>query len=360
MDKFEEIRPYYDHEVESKLRELSSNKKVINAFLHSRGYHNSLLNSFLGLFLSFYLNRRLKKIKSIQQYQNMYEKIMEKIIADSSSGFTYKGMEKLQQNTSYLFISNHRDITLDPAFLNLALHKNGFSTVNIAVGSNLMNQKWAADLMRLNKSFIIPRSGSSKREIYLSLNLVSEFIFNKLTVDNESIWIAQREGRAKDGRDITDPAILKMIHLSKRKELPVSNFFNHVNVVPVSISYEFDPNDLNKAKEIYETEVNGFYKKTENEDLESISRGISGFKGSVVLNIGDVMNFESDSYEVVAEQITNKISNQFHNHPTNKDASSIVKEDLRLEDNEYFLERLKDQPDAVKNILLNQYANSAD
>ena len=172
---------------------------------------------------------------------------MEKIIADSSSGFTYEGMEKLQQNTPYLFISNHRDITLDPAFLNLALHKNDFSTVNIAVGSNLMNQKWAADLMRLNKSFIIPRSGSSKREIYRSLNLVSEFIFNKLTVDNESIWIAQREGRAKDGRDITDPAILKMIHLSKRKELPVSNFFNHVNVVPVSISYEFDPNDLNKA-----------------------------------------------------------------------------------------------------------------
>ena len=144
---------------------------------------------------------------------------------------------------------------MDPAFLNLALHKNDFSTVNIAVGSNLMNQKWAADLMRLNKSFIIPRSGSSKREIYRSLNLVSEFIFNKLTVDNESIWIAQREGRAKDGRDITDPAILKMIHLSKRKELPVSNFFNHVKVVPVSISYEFDPNDLNKAKEIYETEA---------------------------------------------------------------------------------------------------------
>ena len=360
MDKFEEIRPYYDHEVESKLRELASNKNVINAFLHSRGHHNSFFNSFLGLFLSFYLNRRLKKIKSIQQYQNMYEKIMEKIIADTSSGFIYQGIEKLQQNTSYLFISNHRDITLDPAFLNLALHKNDFSTVNIAVGSNLMDQKWAADLMRLNKSFIIPRSGSSKREIYRSLNLVSEFIFNKVKVENESIWIAQREGRAKDGKDITDPAILKMIHLTKRKELSISDFFNQMKVIPVSISYEFDPNDLNKAKEIYETEVNGFYEKKENEDLESISRGISGFKGSVVLNIGNVMNFESDSYEIVAEQITNEISNQFHNHPTNKDALSIVNEDLRLEDNEYFLERLKDQPDAVKNILLNQYANSAD
>ena len=314
MDKFEEIRPYYDHEVESKLRELASNKKVINAFLHSRGYHNTFLNSFLGLFLSFYLNR---------------------------------------------FISNHRDITLDPAFLNLALHKNDFSTVNIAVGSNLMDQKWAADLMRLNKSFIIPRSGSSKREIYQSLNLVSEFIFNKLKVENESIWIAQREGRAKDGKDITDPAILKMIHLTKRKELSISDFFNQMKVIPVSISYEFDPNDLNKAKEVYETEVNGFYEKKENEDLESISRGISGFKGSVVLNIGNVMNFESDSYEIVAEQITNEISNQFHNHPTNKDALSILNKDLKLEDNEYFSERLKDEPDEVKSVLLNQYANSA-
>ena len=359
MDKFEEIRPYYDHEVGSKLRELAYDKKVINAFLHSRGYHNTFLNSFLGLFLSLYLSRRFKKIKSIHHYQNMYEKIMEKIIKDTSSGFIYNGLENLKENTSYLFISNHRDITLDPAFLNLALHKNDFSTVNIAVGSNLMDQKWAADLMRLNKSFIIPRTGSSKREIYRSLNLVSEFIFNKVKVENESIWIAQREGRAKDGKDITDPAILKMIHLTKRKELSISNFFNQMNVIPVSISYEFDPNDLNKAKEIYETEVNGFYEKKENEDLESISRGISGFKGSVVLNIGNVMNFESDSYEIVAEQITNEISNQFHNHPTNKDALSILNKGLKLEDNEYFSERLKDQPDEVKSVLLNQYANSA-
>jgi len=358
LDKFEEIRPYDDHEVESKLRELASDKKVITAFLHSRGYHNTFLNSFLGLFLSFYLSRRFKKIKSIHQYQNMYEKIMEKIIKDTSSGFSYNGLENLHENTSYLFISNHRDITLDPAFLNLALHKNDFSTVNIAVGSNLMDQKWAADLMRLNKSFIIPRSGSSKREIYRSLNLVSEFIFNKVNIENESIWIAQREGRAKDGKDITDPAILKMIHLTKRKELSVSDFFNQMKVIPVSISYEFDPNDLNKAKEIYETEVNGFYEKKENEDLESISRGISGFKGSVVLNIGNVMNFESDSYEIVAEQITNEISIQFHNHPTNKDALSILNEDLKLEDNEYFIERLKNQPDEVKSILLKQYANS--
>ena len=359
MDKFEEIRPYYDHEVGSKLRELAYDKKVINAFLHSRGYHNTFLNSFLGLFLSLYLSRRFKKIKSIHHYQNMYEKIMEKIIKDTSSGFIYNGLENLKENTSYLFISNHRDITLDPAFLNLALHKNDFSTVNIAVGSNLMDQKWAADLMRLNKSFIIPRTGSSKREIYRSLNLVSEFIFNKVKVENESIWIAQREGRAKDGKDITDPAILKMIHLTKRKELSISNFFNQMNVIPVSISYEFDPNDLNKAKEIYETEVNGFYEKKENEDLESISRGISGFKGSVVLNIGNVMNFESDSYEIVAEQITDEISNQFHNHPTNKDALSILNKGLKLEDNEYFSERLKDQPDEVKSVLLNQYANSA-
>ena len=116
---------------------------------------------------------------------------------------------------------------------------------------------------------------------------------------------------------------------------------------------------MNKAKEVYETEVNGFYEKKENEDLESISRGISGFKGSVVLNIGNVMNFESDSYEIVAEQITNEISNQFHNHPTNKDALSILNKDLKLEDNEYFSERLKDEPDEVKSILLNQYANSA-
>ena len=358
MDKFEEIRPYKDHEVQHKLHDLASNKEVINAFLHSRGHHSRLLNSFLSLFLSIYLKRRFKKITSVDQYQNMYEKIMDKVIKDTCDNFKYNGLDNLKPNKSYLFISNHRDITLDPAFLNLALHKNNFSTVNIAVGSNLMDQKWAADLMRLNKSFIIPRTGISKREIYKSLNNVSEFIYEKLKIDNESIWIAQREGRAKDGMDITDPAILKMIHLVKRKEISVSAFFNQMRVIPISISYEFDPNDLNKALEIYKKKKDGFYKKENREDLESISRGISGFKGSVVLNIGEQINFIHDSYEAAADEITKQISNQFYNHSTNIDAKSIIDNKINLSDNNYFSERLKNQPEEVIEIMLNQYANS--
>ena len=358
MDKFEEIRPYNDNEVQSKLHELASDKDVINAFLHSRGYRSHIFNSFLSLFISIYLKRRFKKIKSVDQYQNMYEKIMDDVIKDTCENFQYSGLNNLQPNRSYLFISNHRDITLDPAFLNLALHKNNFSTVNIAVGSNLMDQKWAADLMRLNKSFIIPRTGSSKREIYRSLNNVSEFIYEKLKIENESIWIAQREGRAKDGMDITDPAILKMIHLVKRKDISISSYFNEMRVIPVSISYEFDPNDLNKALEIYKKQQDGFYKKEVMEDLESISRGISGFKGSVILKIGKQINFIHDSYEAVADEITKQISNQFHNHSTNIDARSIIQNKINLSDNIYFSERLKNQPEGVIKIMLSQYANS--
>ena len=358
MDKFEEIRPYNDNEVQSKLHELASNKEVVNAFLYSRGYRSNLLNSILSSLLSIYLKHRFKKIKSVDQYQNMYEKIMDNIIKDTCETFHYSGLNNLKPNTSYLFISNHRDITLDPAFLNLALHRNNFSTVNIAVGSNLMDQKWAADLMRLNKSFIIPRTGKSKREIYRSLNNVSEFIYEKLKIKNESIWIAQREGRAKDGMDITDPAILKMIHLVRRKDLSISRFFNEVRVIPVSISYEFDPNDLNKALEIYKQKQDGFYKKDDREDLDSISRGISGYKGSVILKIGKQINFTDDSYDLIADEITKQISNQFHNHSTNIDARSIIKNEINLSDNMYFSKRLKNQPEEVIQIMLRQYANS--
>ena len=119
----------------------------------------------------------------------------------------------MDPNKGYLFISNHRDITLDSALLNLSLHQNGFTTTKNAVGNNLMNEKWASDLVRLNKSFIIDRSEKSKKDIYKSLQLVSEFISKSILKNNESVWIAQKQGRSKDGVDYTDPAVLKMIHL---------------------------------------------------------------------------------------------------------------------------------------------------
>ena len=148
----------------------------------------------------------------------MYKRQVTYVIDNTIDDFHIEGLNNLSNNKSYLFISNHRDITLDSALLNYVLHTNNLRTTFNAVGNNLLSEKWASDLLRLNKSFIIDRSDKSKRDIYKSLNLASEFIFNTIVNNNESIWIAQKQGRSKDGIDFTDPSVLKMIHLNGRKK----------------------------------------------------------------------------------------------------------------------------------------------
>ncbi len=242
--------------------------------------------------LSFVFKNKIKNIKSVSQYQDAFEAVVSEVIKNSINKFSISGIENLDINKGYLFIANHRDITLDSALLNFSLHKNKFNTTYNAVGNNLLSEKWASDLMRLNKSFIIDRSDKSKRDIYKSLNLASEFIFNTIVNNNDSIWIAQKQGRSKDGNDYTDPSVIKMIHLNARKKSPVNDYLNSLNLIPVSISYEKDPNDLLKAKEMYLTDLNQKYIKERKEDMESIFLGINGTKGDVHLNIGKAMHFD--------------------------------------------------------------------
>ena len=220
--------------------------------------------------------------------------------------------------------------------------------------------------MRLNKSFIIDRSDKSKRDIYKSLNLASEFIFNAIKNKNESVWIAQKQGRSKDGNDYTDPSVIKMIHLNSRKKVPVDQYLNSLNIVPVSISYEKDPNDLLKAKELYLTDLNQKYTKDRKEDMESISDGITGDKGDVHLSIGKIINFESDSYDDCSNQITKAIKDSYKLHPTNYAAAIIQGKDNpnnsndldKIDDAIQYLEnRIKLLPEDMQSYLLNQYSN---
>jgi len=251
--------------------------------------------------------------------------------------------------------------------LNLALHQNKYKTTYNAVGNNLLSEEWASDLMRLNKSFIIDRSDKSKRDIYKSLNLASEFIFNTIINKNESIWIAQKQGRSKDGNDYTDPSVIKMIHLNARKKLPINDYLNSLNVIPVSISYEKDPNDLLKAKEMYLTDLNQKYIKERKEDMESIFQGINGYKGNVNLNIGEVMHFNNNSYEECSDQITHAIKQSYTLHPTNH-AAAVIQGKLNHgaeyppeEINEaidYLEGRMNLIPEDMRPYLLNQYSNS--
>ena len=366
MNKFDSIRPYNDNEVNDVLSQLSSNRRFLKMLFATGKFNQIRYFPFSRKLLSLVLKNRIKNINDVNSYQNLFEGIVSAIVQQSINKFSVEGIKNLDSEKGYLYISNHRDITLDSALLNLTLHQNNLKTTYNAVGNNLLSEKWASDLMRLNKSFIIDRSDKSKRDIYKSLNLASEFIFNAIKNKNESVWIAQKQGRSKDGNDYTDPSVIKMIHLNSRKKVPVDQYLNSLNVVPVSISYEKDPNDLLKAKELYLTDLNQKYTKDRKEDMESISDGIIGDKGDVHLSIGKIINFESDSYDDCSNQITKAIKDSYKLHPTNYAAAIIQGKDNpnnsndldKIDDAIQYLEnRIKLLPEDMQSYLLNQYSN---
>ena len=367
MDKFNSIRPYNDEEVNNVLIDLSNNRRFLKMLFTTGKFDHIRYLPFARKILSHLLKKRVNKIDSVEKYQDIFENIVEGVVKNSITNFTVSGIKNVNSDKGYLFIANHRDITLDSALLNLTLHQNNLSTTYNAVGNNLLGEKWASDLMRLNKSFIIDRSDKSKRDIYRSLNLASEFIFNAINNNNHSIWIAQRQGRSKDGNDYTDPSVIKMIHLNARKKISLSEYLNKLNVVPVSISYEKDPNDILKAKELYLTNLNKIYIKERKEDMQSIAEGINGQKGNVNLTIGNVMTFNSDSYEECSYEITENIRKLFYLHPTNYAAAIMQGRDIEYpeewsheitESIEYLKKRLSLIPDEMHPYLLNQYSNS--
>ena len=330
MDPFKDIRPYSNSEVASVLQSLASNPSVLKAFVGLQ--FPSMLSKipFIEFFAKQKLNSYLATINTIDDYQLIFKNLMEKVIEKSISSFQVNGLDCLNKDDNYLYISNHRDISLDAALLAFHLHQSGFRTFNIAVGNNLMEESWASDLFRLNKSFIIQRAGGTKKEIYSNLSLASQFIQYSIFENNTSVWIAQKQGRAKDGMDNTDPALLKMIHLSSRKSQSAASYFNSLKVVPVSISYEYDPNDQLKAKELDVLQTKKQYVKKKDEDLKSIADGITGKKGNVIINLTKPMNFtEDDNYQSISEKITSSIISSYKLQATNFAACKLLKIDLK-------------------------------
>ena len=368
MDLFKDIRPYTDSEVSKVLESLTSNPSVLRALIGLQFPGIISKFPFIKFFVKQKLISKVKTIHTIDDYQQVFKGLMEKVVQESISTLSVNGLKELNQNDNHLYISNHRDITLDAALLALNMHQLGFKTFNIAVGNNLMEETWASDLFRLNKSFIIQRSGATKKEIYSGLLLASQFIHRSIFQDNDSIWIAQKQGRAKDGIDETDPALLKMIHLTQRKTQSIGDYFNSLKVVPVSISYEFDPNDQLKAKELYSSLSNSSYVKEKDEDLKSIANGITGFKGNVSINLSEPMRFgDEDDYQTIAEKISDSIVSMYKLHATNFAACNLLQlsyHDQITYSSEEIEEATKILQDRLKNLdtgarskLLEQYAN---
>ena len=214
------IEPYIDSEVNKVLTDLLSNQEFINFVKTNLSSSKSKFLSLPGsTFLAFQIfKNKVKKINSINEFQDQVKQVLSSVVAKTIDNFSYSGLEQLDPSKPYLFIGNHRDITLDSALCNFALDTIGFETTYNAIGDNLVSIGWMGDLLRLNKCFVISRSGSSKKEIYNNLSNASSFIHKALS-DSKHVWIAQRQGRAKDGLDKTDSAVLKMIHMNQRKTI---------------------------------------------------------------------------------------------------------------------------------------------
>ena len=262
------------------------------------------------------LQRELSGVSDVSGFQSVVEAYMSRMIEESTEGFTVSGLDQLADGKPCLLMSNHRDITLDPAFTSYALFHNGLDTVRIAIGDNLLTKQWVSDLMRLNKSFIVKRSAMGPREVFKAYRQLSAYIRHSIQVERVPIWIAQREGRAKDGIDKTEPAIIKMLAMSKEKQEGFGDFIASLRIVPVSISYELDPCDALKAAELHALASSGEYHKAEHEDVASIAVGISGAKGQVHVAFGEALGGEHETPEAVAAEVDRQIIANYQLHAT--------------------------------------------
>jgi Acyltransferase len=318
-DPFSDIRPYRDDEVAQVLSRWRSDAEFLNTLAAFRLAGIARFSPALARALvKFSLGRKLRGVNDIHGMQMIVKAYMDHMIAKSSGGLSVSGLDALDTQRPYLFISNHRDIAMDPAFTNFALNTAGLDTVRIAIGDNLLTKPWVSDLMRLNKSFIVKRSVSGPRELLAASKNLAAYIRHSLLEENSSVWIAQREGRAKNGIDKTEPVIIKMLSMSRDKRS--ESFGEHIarlNIVPVSISYELDPCDALKAHELHEIATHGRYEKGEQEDIASIGRGISGDKGRVHVSFGTPLGSEFENAAEVAAEIDRQIIRDYCLHPTN-------------------------------------------
>lgn len=318
MTDFDDIRPYRDDEVRPTLDRLLKDPELVDAVTRLRfpGSHG-LFGWLLRPLVKVTLKRQLADIHDVDGFQHVVEGYMASMMAKRVKALTSSGLDKLDKKTAYLFISNHRDITMDPAFVNWVLYHNNSNTLRIAIGDNLLTKPFVSDLMRLNKSFIVNRSAKAPREKLKAAKYLSSYIHHSICNEHSSIWIAQREGRAKDGVDKTNSAVLGMIALNKPKTEDLSSYIRQLRIVPVSISYELDPCDAAKARELYLQRTQGSYQKEEHEDVKSIAMGIAGDKGNIHLAFGEVMDGDYADTDELAAALDKQILGNYVLHATN-------------------------------------------
>lgn len=249
-------------------------------------------------FVSLLRSTRTKKDFQI----NIMQKFLEELEAHTSAGITMSGLENVKPELSYAFVSNHRDIVLDASFINLCFLRHGMRTSEVAIGDNLLIYDWITHLVKLNGSFIVKRNLPARQALEGAKQL-SAYIHYAITGKHESIWIAQRQGRAKDSSDHTQESVIKMLALGGQGS--VSERLAELNIFPVSISYEYDPNDYLKTREYLLKHRDPGFKKSQHDDLFSMETGLMGYKGRVhiafsscISSIIESISADTDKQEV--------------------------------------------------------------
>lgn len=367
MEKFDDIRPYYDSELPAAMRRIVAS----DVFPWLAGYvfpgkpYDEVKRLLLGL-------------DNVADFQRkVMVPVNEQVIQRSISRFSYSGVEHVDRMANHLFVANHRDIMLDASLVQYVLVQNGYDTSEITFGANLMQDPVVVDIGKSNKMFRVERGGSM-RDFYMSSRHLSEYIRHCITVKHQSVWIAQRNGRTKDGNDTTDQGVVKMFTLSYPDDK--IRALDDLHILPICISYEWEPCDDMKAVEIY-TSRSTRYIKHPGEDLHSIMAGISDAKGGVHIAFcppvthQELMQYNdltaSEYNRAVARLIDAKILSAYRLYPNNYIAHDLRYAQQRYSDRytpqqrEAFIRHMQrrlspfdvEQPEVLRDIFLGIYSN---
>ena len=318
QESFLAIQAYQDEQVAPAIARLKQDTSLLASldalFPTDRGLRTAL--------------SELDNIDNIEALQNWIEQHILPLVAHSYERFTISGLNQLDPQAAYIFISNHRDIVMDPLLLNQALRQNGFGTANCAIGDNLLVHPSSNDLALLNRCFKVFRSLKSPRAMLNAMKTQSAYIQYLHFNLKQHVWIAQKEGRAKDNIDKTNPALIKMLGLSKPKDWELSDYLESLNIVPVCFSYEWDPCDTDKASELLANDNGNGFRKTALDDLNATQKGLSGNKGRIHLHFSKPLQAEAGillDHKMVADQIDKSIKEHYQLYPVNFAAFKKVK-----------------------------------
>ncbi|MFV8226407.1 1-acyl-sn-glycerol-3-phosphate acyltransferase [Christiangramia aquimixticola] len=361
MQNFDDIRFYRDEEVNDALREYVKHPMV------------KALLQFTFPDLSYSdIKAIVGECHSIRDFQSKVIYLsVEKVLEKTSEGLTDGGFEELDTKESYMYISNHRDIILDTSLINYTLYNHDLVMTASAIGDNLVQKPFLMALSKLNRNFLVLRNQSPREMLRSSLKL-SEYIRHLLMEEDRSVWMAQREGRTKDGNDFTQQGVLKMLGMAKKND-DILDYFAKLKIVPVAISYELDPTDMLKMPEVLAKRMKEEYKKSANEDFNSIMRGAMGQKGRIQLNAGQVLTEDdfaairskglsvNDQLKEVAQLIDQSIYRNYKLWPSNYIAYDLLKNEERFtseyteKEKRQFDRRISRRVDIKNPLALNSY-----